>query len=62
MKQSSWTDYPAIPGESYGFVFLHNDFAFTKSCPGPVVIDAESEIIARTADILAGSDASDDDV
>jgi hypothetical protein len=47
-----WDAYPTIPGKTYGFVRLHNEFDADKPCPGPVVIQSMPDIIARTEEIL----------
>jgi N-acetylmuramoyl-L-alanine amidase len=50
-------DYPNVPGKAYGFVRWHNEFDASRDCPGPVVVDATPEIIARTREILRRCEA-----
>jgi hypothetical protein len=48
-----WDVFPALQGrKSYGFVRWHNEIASNKPCPGPVVMNATPDIIARSRDLL----------
>ena len=49
-----WHQYPTVPGKTYSFVRWHQEFTIGtgKICPGPDVMDATPDIVARTKEIL----------
>jgi hypothetical protein len=49
-----WDTYPVTPATGLTFVYFHQEFCgpVTKICPGPVVMNATPDIIARTAALL----------
>jgi len=53
-KRIPWNEFPAVPGEDRSFVCWHREFTIGtgKICPGPVVMNETSALIARVAKVL----------
>jgi hypothetical protein len=49
-----WDRFPLVNGKAYSFVRWHQEFCIGtgKTCPGPVVMDATDDLIARVAALL----------